>query len=149
MTNRTTYRVIYGDTDQMGVVYYANYLRWFETGRSELLREIGVPYSQIEQQGLHFPVAEVSCRYAQSAHYDDVVEIETELAEVGRASVIFNYRVARKDDRALLATGFTKHACIDNAGRVSRLPPALADALKAVRTGVQRSGVRDQRGRKS
>jgi acyl-CoA thioester hydrolase len=138
MTNRTTYRVIYGDTDQMGVVYYANYLRWFETGRSELLREMGVPYSQIEQQGLHFPVAEVSCRYAQSAHYDDVIEIETELAGVGRASVIFNYRITRKPDRTLLATGFTKHACIDNAGRVSRLPTALTDALKAAQAGDQR-----------
>jgi acyl-CoA thioester hydrolase len=139
MTNRTTYRVIYADTDQMGVVYYANYLRWFETGRSELLREIGVPYSQIEQQGLHFPVAGVSCRYAQSAHYDDVIEIETELAEVGRASVIFNYRIARKPDHTLLATGFTKHACIDNAGRVSRLPPALTDALKAAQARDQKS----------
>ena len=139
MIHLTTYRVIYGDTDQMGVVYYANYLRWFEKGRSELLREIGVPYSQIEQQGLHFPVAEVSCRYAQSAHYDDVIEIETELADVGRASVIFNYRVARKADDALLATGFTKHACIDNAGRVSRLPPALADALEGAQARDQKS----------
>ena len=64
--NVTTYRVIYGDTDQMGVVYYANYLRWFESGRSELLRQIGLPYGKIEEQGFHFPVTEVSCRYAQT-----------------------------------------------------------------------------------
>ena len=63
----TSYRVIYGDTDQMGIVYYANYLRWFEKGRSEFLREIGLPYSIIEQQGFHFPVVEVSCRYVESA----------------------------------------------------------------------------------
>ena len=148
MIHRTTYRVIYGDTDQMGVVYYANYLRWFETGRSELLREIGVPYLQIEQQGIHFPVAEVSCRYAQSGYYDDVIEIETQVAEIGRASVIFTYRIVRKADRALLATGFTKHACIDNRGRVSRLPPALTDALKAGQSREQTSEARDQRGRK-
>jgi acyl-CoA thioester hydrolase len=87
MKNITRYRVIYGDTDQMGVVYYANYLRWFERGRSEFLRQIGLPYGLIEQQGFHFPVTEVSCRYAASARYDDVVQIETELAELGRASL--------------------------------------------------------------
>ena len=70
LTNFTSYRVIYGDTDQMGVVYYANYLRWFERGRSEFLRQIGLPYATIEAAGLHFPVAEVTCRYAQSARYE-------------------------------------------------------------------------------
>ena len=65
--NVTSYRVIYGDTDQMGVVYYANYLRWFEKGRSEFLRQIDLPYKTIEEQGLHFPVTEVSCRYFRSA----------------------------------------------------------------------------------
>ena len=80
--NVISYRVIYGDTDQMGVVYYANYLRWFERGRSEFLRHIGLPYSAIEKKGFHFPVAEVTCRYAQSARYDDLVQIETELTEL-------------------------------------------------------------------
>ena len=89
--NITTYRVIYGDTDQMGIVYYANYLRWFETGRSEFLRQIGLPYSIIERQGCHFPVTEVNCRYANSARYDDVVRIETELVRFGRASLSFDY----------------------------------------------------------
>jgi len=89
----TSYRVIYGDTDQMGVVYYANYLRWFEKGRSEWLRQIGLPYGEIEQQGFHFPVAEVSCHYSHPARYDEVVKIETELAELGRATLTFSYRV--------------------------------------------------------
>jgi len=61
--NLTSYRIIYGDTDQMGVVYYANYLRWFERGRSEFLRQIGLPYATIEKAGFHFPVAEVACRF--------------------------------------------------------------------------------------
>jgi len=129
VTNTASYRVIYGDTDQMGVVYYANYLRWFEKGRSEFLRQIGLPYSIIEQQGFHFPVVEVTCRYAQSARYDDVIRIETELVELGRASLSFNYRISRDPDHCHLASGSTKHACIDRAGRVSRMPKILQEAL--------------------
>lgn len=128
--NVTSYRVIYGDTDQMGVVYYANYLRWFESGRSEWLRQIGLPYGEIEAQGFHFPVTEVSCRYAQSARYDEVVRIETELITLGRATFTFNYRISRENDDTLLATGSTRHACIDRTGRVSRLPKVLENALK-------------------
>jgi len=129
--NVTSYRVIYGDTDQMGVVYYANYLRWFERGRSEFLRQIGLPYSSIEQQGFHFPVTEVSCRYANSARYDDTIEIETELVELGRASLSFVYRISRESNNDLLATGRTKHACIDQAGKVTRIPAILLDAFTA------------------
>ena len=131
ITNITTYRVIYGDTDQMGVVYYANYLRWFERGRSEFLRQIDLPYSTIEQQGYHFPVVEVSCRYAQSARYDDVVRIETDLLELGRASLSFAYRIYRESDQCLLATGSTKHACLDRQARATRMPKILEDAVKA------------------
>lgn len=134
ITNRTSYRVIYGDTDQMGVVYYANYLRWFERGRSELLRQIGLPYATIEAAGFHFPVTEVSCRYTQSARYDEVVAIETDLTELRRASLLFQYRVSREDDGALLADGFTRHACLDHGGQLTRIPKILEDALgKAAR----------------
>ena len=131
ITKVTSYRVIYGDTDQMGVVYYANYLRWFERGRSEFLRQIGLPYSAIEQQGFNFPVVEVSCRYAQSARYDDVVRIETELTEVGRAALSFRYRILRETDGCVLASGATRHASIDNSGRVTRIPKTLLDAIEA------------------
>src|SRR3970282_2319433 len=103
--NVTPYRVIYGDTDQMGVVYYANYLRWFEKGRSEWLRQIGLPYGMIEQQGFYFPVAEVTCRYLHPSRYDEVVKIETELAELGRATLTFSYRITRETDDVLLAPG--------------------------------------------
>ncbi|MPZ75530.1 MAG: YbgC/FadM family acyl-CoA thioesterase [Deltaproteobacteria bacterium] len=120
-TNLTCYRVIYGDTDKMGVVYYANYLRWFEQGRSELLREMGTPYAAIEERGMHFPVAEVSCRYFKSARYDDLILIETRLTSVSRASLTFAYQIRREADATLLASGSTKHACIDNQGRISRI----------------------------
>ena len=132
--NVTSYRVIYGDTDQMGVVYYANYLRWFERGRAEWLRQIGLPYGEIEQQGFHFPVAEVTCRYLHPSRYDEVVTIETELAELGRATLTFSYRITRETDDVLLATGFTKHACIDHAGRIARIPKIFDDAFAAVGT---------------
>ena len=130
LTNLTSYRVIYGDTDQMGVVYYANYLRWFERGRSEFLRQIGLPYSAVERQGINFPVVEVTCRYLQSARYDDVVQIETEIAEVGRASLSFQYQIRREADGALLATGSTKHASINASSHIVRIPKPLLDAIR-------------------
>ena len=128
-TNLTTYRVIYGDTDQMGVVYYANYLRWFEKGRSELLRQSGIPYVSIERLGMHFPVTEVSCRYFRSAHYDDLIQIETRLASLRRASLTFTYRVVREDQGTLLASGSSKHACIDDQGRIIRIRNDLVKRL--------------------
>jgi acyl-CoA thioester hydrolase len=130
--NVTSYRVIYGDTDQMGVVYYANYLRWFEQGRSEFLRQIGLPYKTIEEQGLHFPVTEVSCRYFKSAHYDDVITIATQLTSVGRATLNFDYTISREGDSASLASGSTRHACVDADGRITRIPSNLAERLARV-----------------
>ena len=128
-TNLTTYRVIYGDTDQMGVVYYANYLRWFEKGRSELLRQSGIPYVSVERVGMHFPVTEVSCRYFRSAHYDDLIKIETSLGSLGRASLTFLYRIFREHDDTLLASGSSKHACVDDQGRIIRIPNDLMKTL--------------------
>lgn len=129
VTNITSYRVIYGDTDQMGVVYYANYLRWFERGRAEFLRQIGLPYANIEAAGFHFPVAEVNCRYAQSARYDDIIEIATTLVELSRVYLLFEYEIIRQSDCILLATGSTKHACINHRGQVKRIPKMLIDAI--------------------
>jgi acyl-CoA thioester hydrolase len=126
----TSYRVIYGDTDQMGVAYYANYLRWFEQGRSEFLRQIGLPYSIIERQGFHFPVVEVSCRYVESARYDELIQIETELCECRRASLTFKYVLWRDSDRSTIATGTTEHACTDLTGKIIRIPKILLDALE-------------------
>jgi len=130
LTNITDYRVIYGDTDQMGVVYYANYLCWFERGRSEFLRQIGLPYAQIEAAGFHFPVAEVTCRYAQSARYDDIIEIATTLVDLTRVYLVFEYQISRQADHLVLATGSTKHACIDHQGQVRRIPKMLIEAVE-------------------
>jgi acyl-CoA thioester hydrolase len=128
--NVSTYRVIYGDTDQMGVVYYANYLRWFEMGRTELLRQIGAPYSAVERRGLFFPVSEVSCRYLRSARFDDEIAVETVLQALGRATLVFAYKITRKNDNVLLVEGWTRHACLDANGQVVKIGRELETVLK-------------------
>lgn len=129
--NLASYRIIYGDTDQMGVAYYANYLRWFEMGRTELLRQIGLSYSCIEEKGLFFPVTEVSCRYFKPARFDDEIIIETTLTTLGRATLDFSYRISRKNDGALLVEGWTRHACVDDKGEITRIPPEMRTSLNA------------------
>ena len=143
MKNVATYRVIYGDTDQMGVVYYANYLRWFERGRTEFLREIGLPYGSIEKQGLHFPVAEVSCRYLKPARFDDEITIETTLVALSRVTLDFSYKISRKNDGQLLAEGTTRHACVDREGKATRITPALENALKAALSPAPKAGTNE------
>ena len=128
--HRTTYRVIYGDTDNMGVAYYANYLRWFEIGRTEMFSSLGLAYKFIEEQGFRLPVAEVYCKFISSAQYDDVIVIETSLDGGVRAGMKFNYRVLRHDDEAELVQGFTKHAYLDQKGRVVRPPKFILEVLK-------------------
>lgn len=126
-------RVIYGDTDQMGIVYYANYLRWFEAGRAEYVRVHDVPYRDLEAEGLFLPVVEARARYHQPARYDDLVVVETSLTELGRARMRFEYRVVRESDRRTLCSGHTVHACTRPDGRPTRLPRALAERLEATR----------------
>jgi acyl-CoA thioester hydrolase len=127
---RTELRVIYGDTDQMGVVYYANYLRFFEASRNEFIRAKGLRYRDFEvEYGLRLPVVEAHVSYKQPARYDDLLAVEASLAEVRRASARFEYRLVR--DGELLATGHTVHACVDLAGRVKRMPPELLARLSA------------------
>jgi len=126
---RCEIRVIYGDTDQMGVVYYANYLRWFEAGRTEFLRAKGLSYSDFEaREKLMLPVVEAGVSYRQPARYDDLVGVETRLVEARRASARFEYDVRRGGD--LLATGFTVHACVNGAGRIERLPRDFMARMK-------------------
>ncbi len=125
---RTELRVIYGDTDQMGVVYYGNYLRFLEAGRNEYIRAHGLRYRDFEERfGLRLPVSEASVSYRAPARYDDVVAVETSMAELRRASARFEYRIVRGDD--LLATGHTVHACVDLDGRIRRLPQELVALL--------------------
>lgn len=114
-------RVIFGDTDQMGVVYYGNYLRFFEASRAALLRALGRSQRDLEAWGMALPVIEARCVYKQPAHYEDLLDIHVDIAEVRGASMRFDYRVMREAD--FLAEGYTRHAVIDTtSGRARAMP---------------------------
>lgn len=130
----TELRVIYGDTDRMGVAYYANYLRWFEAGRGEYMRARGLLYRDFETRfGLGLPVVEAGVRYLAPARYDDLIRVETTLVEARRATARFEYRIVRGAD--VLATGHTVHACVDAEGRVQRMPRELLERLAPAEGG--------------
>jgi acyl-CoA thioester hydrolase len=115
-------RVRYAETDQMGVVYYANYFVWFEVGRTDLLRESGWTYRDMEGDGFALPVIEARCTYRESAKYDDEIEVRTSAAMVSPVRVQFTYEVVRTADAVTLATGATVHATLDRTGKPCRLP---------------------------
>jgi acyl-CoA thioester hydrolase len=121
--------VRYGDTDQMGVAYYANYLYWFEIARTEWLRAHGKTYRELEAEGAILPVTEAHCRYLASARYDDLLRLWGWVGELGRATVQFDYRIERAADSRLLAVGHTRHCFLDRAGRPLRIEGALHDLL--------------------
>ena len=122
-------RVIYGDTDQMGVVYYANYFRYFELSRSEYFRARGGSYVEVEKQGFMLPVVEASCSYRAPARYDDVIVIKCSVTKMKRASIEFTYEVRKEGDAAILCTGRTLHACINRSGRPTALPEDVVKLL--------------------
>ncbi len=125
----TKIRVIYGDTDQMGVVYYANYFRYFEAGRTEFFRSCGGTYLEMEKTGFGLPVVEAHCEYRVSAKFDDVVIVKTWVGELRRASLLFRYSARREADGIELATGHTWHACVAVGGKPARLPQAVVRLL--------------------
>jgi len=112
-TLASTIRVRYSETDQMGVVYYANYLDWFEVARTEFCRLMGIPYSKWEEDGLILPVVESHCRYKHPARYDDQIQLWCRITDVRIYSVTFEYRLLRASDYKLIAEGWTKHGCTD------------------------------------
>ena len=127
---RAEQRVLYGDTDSMGVAYYANYLRWFEIGRTELFRRVGSTYRSLEEQGCYLPVYEAYCRYHNPARYDDIIRIETSFSFAGKARLRFDYMLLHKDNGAVLAEGYTVHVCTDKDGKVLKPPVELKQLLK-------------------
>lgn len=126
------YRVPYADTDQMGVVYYANYLVYFERVRNEVLRTIGFPYTEMEARGFGLPVIEAHCAYAQPAHYDDLLEIHGWLGEAKGATLQACCEIWREGTR--LAQGYTRHACVTiDTHRPTRLPREIIQAVQVER----------------
>ncbi len=124
----TTFRVRYAETDQMGVVYYANYLVWFEIGRTDYCRQHGFAYRDMEKEdGLCIIVAEARCRYKAPARYDDEIEVRTCLKAVRRRVLVFDYQIFRRADDELLAEGETVHVITDLNGRPRALPEKYRD----------------------
>ena len=125
----STLRVRYAETDKMGVVYYANYLVWFEVGRADLLRSLGWTYREIELDGVSLPVIEAHCDYHRPARYDDEIEVRTEGRLLSPVRMEFHYQVVRTQDAVVSATGRTVHAALDPSGRPCRLPKRVREAF--------------------
>lgn len=119
--NTTRIRVRYADTDQMGFAYYANYLVWFEVGRTEMLRECGLPYVELEALGVALPVLEAHCTYRKSARYDQLLRVVSRLNEMPRVSLRIEYKIFDEAEQ-LLAEGYTTHAFINQEGKPVRPP---------------------------
>jgi acyl-CoA thioester hydrolase len=129
----TTVRVRYAETDQMGVVYHANYLIWFEVGRVELMRALGVQYKKMESEDdCHIVVADVQCRYLESARYDEVLRVRTRISESRSRIVRFAYEVFRDADGTLLATGGTTHVICGSNGKPKSMPHKYRVLLAAM-----------------
>jgi acyl-CoA thioester hydrolase len=130
--SQTRIRVRYAETDQMGIVYYANFFIWFEIGRVELLRQLGFHYKQMEiDDNCHIPVVEANCRYKSPARYDDELLLETSVLAIRRSVLKFGYRLLRPENEGttLLAEGETVHVTVDRSFRPVRLPQKYVAVL--------------------
>lgn len=131
--HQVRFRVRYAETDQMGVVYHANYLVWMEIGRVEAMRQRGFNYRELEHDaGVALAVVEVHCRYIYPARYDDEITVETELLRAGARLMEFGYAIRSSNAGCLLATGTTKHVWVGKDMRPARLPEQYQGVLEAV-----------------
>ncbi len=126
---RVKMRVRYEETDTMQVVYYGKYLVWFEVGRIDLLRHLGLPYANWEKRGLRIPVVEAKATYHASARFDDEVLVKTRITKVGNSSLRFENEVYKLPEKKLLCTGYTVHVLIDRQGKPMKIPRDIARQL--------------------
>ena len=130
-------RVRYAETDQMGVVYHSEYLVWCEVGRTEYIRALGLPYAEMERRGALLAVADASLRYHGSARYDDLIRVETTLAEVKSRAITFDYLIRHVQSGARLVTARTMLVSLDRDGRPAPIPADVRELLeRAKRDGV-------------
>jgi acyl-CoA thioester hydrolase len=122
-------RVIFGDTDAIGVVYYSNYFRYFEIGRAELMRHLGKSYVDFQALGYDLPVLKSYCEHKSFARYDDILTITANVELLSKTRVRYNYRLTNGDGK-LIAEGYTEHCAIDKKGKVVAIPPAFADLIE-------------------
>jgi acyl-CoA thioester hydrolase len=125
----TDIRVRYKDTDRMGVVYYGNYLTYFEVGRTEYMRELGFPYSKLEEKGYTLAVTETSAKYLSNVGYDSLLTVKTAITGLKRVTMRFDYEVF-SEKNILLVTGHTVHACLDPSLKPVRFPPDVAGMME-------------------
>lgn len=123
-------RVLYADTDKMGIVYHANYFRWFESGRGAYMRRRGRPYSRTENAGVQLPLVECGIRYHKPATYEDIIDVKSWVTQISTVQVNFQYEIHRNGE--LLVTGFTRHAAINGDGRPTRVPDELVATLNSL-----------------
>ena len=130
MSNQTRLRVRYAETDQMGVVYYANYLVWMEVGRVELVRALGFQYKDLEDtEGLYLSVIDATCRYIYPARYDQEIVVDTQIVKATSRTVEFGYRISSAEPDRLLAEGSTRHMWLNKDWRPTTLPEKYRSAL--------------------
>jgi len=139
--NQTKIRVIYADTDAMGIVYHTNYIKWFEIGRGELFRQMDMTYAWVEEQGYGMPLTEVYAHYLSPAQYDQLLLVETEIGYVKRASIRFNYTIWDEFREKALVEGHSVHAFVDQSRRIVRIPSFITDRIKQLeQTGGSHGG---------
>jgi len=123
-------RVRYGETDRMGVSYYANYLVWFESARTEYFRALGLIYTEFEKQGILLPAAEAYCRYLQPSTYDDLITVRTIVSQIRQSSLRFEYQVFKEGNAKPIATGHTVHVFSDRNFKPTRVPETLKSKVE-------------------
>ena len=130
----SAFRVRYSETDQMGVVYHAEYLVWCEVGRTDLIRGLGLPYSELEKRGTALAVAEATIRYHAPARYDDLIHVETRLVDVRSRAITFEYLIRNGDSRERLASARTLLVSLHPSGKPIPLPADVRALLERATT---------------
>jgi len=125
----TSLRVRYAETDQMGIVYYANYFVWFEVARADVMRTLGSTYRALEEEGVFLPVIDAECHYRRPARYDDEIDVRTQGRLMSPVRLVFDYEVFVKGEETPVAVGQTVHAATDRDGRPCRLPARIREAF--------------------
>jgi len=136
LEHSTLIRVRYSETDKMGIVNNANYLNWFEVARTDFCRKLGKSYLEWESEGTCLPVVEAWCRYKNPAFYDDLLRIDVQVSELKRFSLTFSYRLGKEEDATLVAQGWTKHAIVDQKGKLIKGSNPFMDWIKIQVQGI-------------
>lgn len=132
-SHETLFRVRYAETDQMGVVYYANYLVWMEVGRAEYCRASGIPYKDMELDGIRLAVVDAHCRYLYPARYDEEIAVTTSIAQSNHRLMVFDYQIRNAETGQMLANGHTKHIYLGHDMRPKKLPEKYYAAFGVAR----------------